>query len=151
MLRLRNGDGLTEPGAMSSLRFIPGIDMSTIGSCCFRGWDSWVLQPWWFFSCNDSVAGSPLAAWSKILGEKTLTSQDIFIPKKVADECSVNSGTTGVFHFAAPLLDVVIHILQQTQCKINPACKQLYVWELFSMSELNRRSYSCVRNWFRSL
>lgn len=33
MLRLRNGNGLTEePGAMSSLRLTQGVDMTTIAS-----------------------------------------------------------------------------------------------------------------------
>lgn len=44
---------------------------------------------------------------------ETLTSQCIFIPPKVAYEHDVNSGATGVLHFAAPLFDVVIQIWQQ--------------------------------------
>lgn len=40
-------------------------------------------------------------------------------PQKVIDACDVNSGSTGVLHFAAPLFSVVIQVLQQ-----NPSAKQ---------------------------
>lgn len=123
MLRLRNGDGLTEePGAMSSLRFIQGIDLITIGSCSFQWWDSWVMQPWWFFSCNDYVSGHPLAARSKVLGEKRWPPRCIN-SQIVADECGVNSVTTGVLRFGAPVFDGVIQILQQNPVQIKP-CMQ---------------------------
>lgn len=44
----------------------------------------------------------------------------MFIPKKVVGEGGVNSGSTGVFHFAALLLDVVIQILQQNPVQSKP-------------------------------
>ena len=150
MLRLRNGDGLTEePGAMSSLRFIQGIDLTTVGSCCFQGWDSCVMHHWWFFSSNDCVSGCLLAAQNKIPGEKHRPLRVYSFPKKwlvgvvwiqVLPECLVLQSCCWMWSYK---------YCSKTQCEINHACKQ--IGELYSMSELNRRSCSCVRGWFRSL
>lgn len=51
-----------------------------------------------------------------------LTSQSVFIPKKMADGCGGNSGITGVLNFAVPLFNVVIQILQQ-----NPVQNKFYM------------------------
>lgn len=56
--------------------------------------------------------------WGEIL-----TSQGVFIPKIVADECSVTSGTTGVLHFAVLVFDGVIQILQRNPVQNKP-CMQ---------------------------
>lgn len=50
-------------------------------------------------------------------------------PQKVTDSCGVTSGSTDVLHFAAPLFNVIIYtsIAVKSQCKINPACKQVLV------------------------
>lgn len=66
---------------------------------------------------------------------ETLTSQGISSPKKEADECGVSSAPTGALHFAAPLFNVVILILQQNPMQSKSCSKQTEAGGLYSSSD----------------
>lgn len=82
---------------------------------------------------------------------ETLTSQGISSPKKEADECGVSSAPTGALHFAAPLFNVVILILQQNPMQ-SKSCRQAdRSRRIVFLIGLNCRSCSCVVDSFGSL
>lgn len=117
MLRLRNGNRLTEePEAMNSFRLIQGVEYGYCSKLVFSvvGFLT-VVTPVVLLLVMTVCLAAYLVHEDGSLGRHL---PGYIYPRKVTDACDVNSGSTGVLHFAALPFSVVIQVLQQ-----NPSAK----------------------------
>lgn len=148
MLRLRNGNGLTRTRSSEQLEAYTGSWYDYHVKLLFSVMGFLSVVTSMVLLCR-RVLGCLLAARGQISGE---TPSRVYLSPKGDWFMWCEFRFCWCALFCSPAVQCShTSIAVKSQCKINPACKQVQQWELYSVSQISYWSCNCVRNCSTSL